>query len=288
MDHLTRRAYAKINLSLDVTGKRPDGYHDIKSVMQTVDLYDTLTFRKTDGGTVVMTANTNLLATDESNLVVKACRLMKETFSIREGLAVDLAKEIPMQAGLGGGSADAACALCAMNELFSLSISTETLCELGAKLGADVPFLVRGGTCLCEGIGELLTPVPEPPSCTVLIAKPAAGISTADAYAALDLKPIDNHPDTDALLRALEERDLKALCAAMGNVFEPYAFRRVPEIKTLIDTMQDYGAYRAMMSGSGPSVFGIFPEEADAVKAYHVLKTRGRGMAVFVARFVRG
>ena len=288
MDHLTRRAYAKINLSLDVTGRRPDGYHDLKSVMQTVDLYDTLTFASNDSGLVTLSSNSPQIPLNEDNLIVKTCRLMRETFDIREGVSVDLVKEIPMQAGLGGGSADAACTLHALNELFSLGLSVETLCKLGVTTGADVPFLVRGGTCLCEGIGEILTPVSAPPACSVLIAKPSAGISTAEAYATLDLKPVEHHPDTDALLSALENADLKAMCAAMDNVFEPVAFRRVPEIKTLIDTMQDYGAYRAMMSGSGPSVFGIFPEEADAVKAYHVLKTRGRGMAVFVARCVKG
>lgn len=288
MDTLTRKAYAKINLSLDVTGKRGDGYHDLKSVMQTVDVYDTLTFHKTDDGAISLTANTPQLATDDSNLIVKACRLMRDTCGIKEGIEVDLLKEIPMQAGLGGGSADAACALRAVNDLFSLNLSTETLCGLGAQLGADVPFLVRGGTCLCEGIGEILTPVPAPPACTVLIAKPASGISTAEAYATLDLKPIDRHPDTDALLHALRQGDLKGLCDAMDNVFEPVAFRRVPDIPALINTMQDYGALRAMMSGSGPSVFGIFRDESEAVKAYHVLKTKGRGMAVFVARCVKG
>ena len=288
MDHLTRRAYAKINLSLDVTGKRPDGYHDLKSVMQTVDLYDTLTFSRTETDGIALSSDSSQVPVNDENLIVKACRLVRETYGIREGVSVDLVKEIPMQAGLGGGSADAACALRAMNDLFSLALSTEDLCKLGVKIGADVPFLVRGGTCLCEGIGEILTPVSAPPACTVLIAKPAAGISTAEAYATLDLKPIEHHPDTDALLAALENGNLKAVCAAMDNVFEPVAFRRVPEIKALIDTMQDYGAYRAMMSGSGPSVFGIFPEEADAVKAYHVLKARGRGMAVFVARCVKG
>lgn len=288
MNTLTRRAYAKVNLSLDVTGKREDGYHDLKTVMQTVDLYDTLTFRKNDTGAVTLSSTSAQVPTGEDNLIVKACRLILHTCGIKDGVDIDLVKEIPVQAGLGGGSADAACTLRAVNELFSLGLSGDALCGLGVKLGADVPFLVHGGTCLCEGIGEILTPSPAPPSCTVLIAKPASGISTAEAYATLDLKPIEYHPDTDALLLALETGNLKAMCAAMDNVFEPVATRRVPEIRDLIHAMQDYGALRAMMSGSGPTVFGIFPDENEAVKAYHVLKQKGRGRAVFVVRFIKG
>ena len=288
MDQITRKAYAKVNLSLDVTGKRDDGYHDLKTVMQTVDLYDTLTFRKTGTGTITLSSTSAQVPAGDDNLIVRACRLMRDAYGITEGVDIDLVKEVPVQAGLGGGSADAACTLRAMNDLFSLGLSRETLCDLGVKLGADVPFLVHGGTCLCEGIGERLTPVAAPPACTVLIAKPSAGISTAEAYATLDLKPIEHHPDTDALLSALENGNLRLLCGAMNNVFEPVAVRRVPEIRDLILAMQDYGASRAMMSGSGPSVFGIFADENEAVKAYHVLKAKGRGTAVFVARFVKG
>lgn len=288
MDAITGKAFAKVNLSLDVTGKRDDGYHDLKTVMQTVDLYDTLTFRKTDTGDIKLSSASARVPLGDDNLIVKACRLVRETCGITEGVEIDLIKEIPVQAGLGGGSADAACTLHAMNALFSLGLTKDDLCKLGKTLGADVPFLVHGGTCLCEGIGDILTPVSAPPACTVLLVKPSAGISTAEAYATLDLKPIDRHPDTDALLSALENGSLKAMCEAMDNVFEPVAIRRVPEIRDLIHAMQDYGALRAMMSGSGPSVFGIFPDENEAVKAYHVLKTKGRGMAVYVVRFVKG
>ena len=288
MDQITRKAYAKINLSLDVTGKRDDGYHDLKTVMQTVDLYDTLTFRKTDTGTITLASTPAPVPTNDDNLIVKACRLMRETYGITDGVDIDLVKEIPVQAGLGGGSADAACTLRAMNDLFSLGLSTEKLCGLGATLGADVPFCVRGGTCLAKGIGEILTPLPSPPACTVLIAKPPEGISTKEAYETLDLKPIDEHPDVKLMEFALKTADLKTLCASMGNVFEPIVERRLPVIRDLRLIMRDYGALRAMMTGSGPTVFGLFTDENEAVKAYRVLKTRGRGMAVFVTRFVKG
>ena len=286
MDTVTRKAYAKVNLSLDVIGKRDDGYHDLRTVMQTVDLYDTLSFSLNDTGHVTLTSSSDQVPSDDSNLIVRACNLMREAYDIKEGIDVDLVKDIPVQAGLGGGSTDAACALRAMNDLFSLGLSAGQLCAHGATLGADVPFCIRGGTCLAEGIGEILTPLPSPPACTVLIVKPQAGISTAEAYQTLDLKPIENHPDTDALVRALQDDDLKTMCDVMGNVFEPVAFRRIPALRDLEHTMRDYGALRAMMSGSGPSVFGIFREEADAVKTYHLLKSRGRGGAVFVSKFL--
>ena len=286
MDTITRKAYAKVNLTLDVTGKRDDGYHDLRSVMQTIDLYDTLTFVRNDTGEVTLTSTSEQVPVGEDNLIVRACNLMREAYGIEEGVDVDLVKEIPVQAGLGGGSADAAGALRAMNDLFALGLPVETLCEHGARLGADVPFCIRGGTCLAEGIGEILTPLPSPPACTVLIVKPQAGISTAEAYQTLDLKPIEEHPDVDALVQALRDGNLNAMCDVMGNVFEPVAFRRVPALQELENTMLDYGAARAMMSGSGPSVFGIYRDETDAVKTYHLLKAKGRGMNVFVTRFL--
>ena len=288
MDTITRRAYAKINLILDITGRRENGYHDLRTVMQTVDVCDTLTFTKTADGAVTLTTSSELIPQDADNLIVRALTLLLDTYGIREGVAVDLTKEIPVAAGMAGGSADAACALKAANELFSLGLSHEALADLGVTLGADIPYCIRGGTCLAEGIGEVLTPLPAPPACTLVIAKPAASVSTALVYRQYDAAPAAEHPDVDALCDALSRSDLRALAAHTGNVLEPVTLRQVPVIADIKNLMLDYGALSALMSGSGPSVYGIFESETDAIKAYHVLKARRIAPSLFVSRFVQG
>ncbi|MBQ6733467.1 MAG: 4-(cytidine 5'-diphospho)-2-C-methyl-D-erythritol kinase [Lachnospiraceae bacterium] len=287
MDSITRKACGKINLILDVTGKRPDGYHDIRTVMQTVDVYDTLTFTKNDSGLVALETPVKGLPENEDNLVIRACELMRSELGIKEGVTIDLIKEIPVAAGMGGGSADAACTLLAMNELFDAGLSKERLAALALTIGADVPYLLHGGTCLAEGVGEILTPLPAPPDCSILIAALPASVSTAQVYGELLLTPATEHPDVDGFLRALRAGDLYQMTSLMGNLLEPVTKRRVKAIDEIENTMLDYGAIGAMMTGSGPTVFGIFDRESDAVKAYHVLRDRGGCADLFVCRPVR-
>lgn len=284
MDKITRKAYAKINFCLDVTRKRDDGYHDIRTVMQTVDIYDTLTFEKTEKGGITLITQDNTLPTNSDNLIVRACELLMAEYSLTEGLTVTLEKEIPIAAGMGGGSADAACALHAVNELYDLNLSLEKLCSLGVKLGADVPYCLCGGTMLAEGIGEILTALPSPGPVTLLIAKPPAGVSTKEIYTALDSETPAWRPDIDAFITALTEKNLTGMCKHMGNVMEDVTSSRISAIREIENLMRDYGALKACMSGSGPTVFGVFETEADAVKAYHVIKDRGLCKQLFVTR----
>ena len=287
MDSITKKAYGKINLILDILRKREDGYHDLRTVMQTVDVCDTLTFTKNDSGLVTCATAPKGLPENEDNLIIRACELIRAECGIREGVTIDLVKEIPVAAGMGGGSADAACTLQAMNELFYAGLSAERLAALALTLGADVPYLLRGGTCLAEGVGEILTERPAPPDCSILIAALPFTVSTAAVYGELLLTPATEHPDVDGFLRALRAGDLYGMTSCMGNLLEEVTKRRVKVIDEIENTMQDYGAVRAMMTGSGPTVFGIFDRESDAVKAYHVLKGRGNCAELFVCKPVR-
>lgn len=285
---ITRKAYAKINLALDVTGRRADGYHLLRTPMQSIDLYDTLTFTANDSGEIRINTNLNAAPKVEQNLIWRAVDLLRETYDIKEGVEIDLKKEIPIAAGLGGGSTDAACVFHAMNELFDLRMTMEKMCEIGVTLGADIPFCIYGGTMLAEGIGEILTPVPMPPDCILLIAKPQVAVSTRDVFETLDRMEIVAHPDIDAMVAALRKGDLKEICSLMGNVLAPVTKGMHPVIEDIENCMRDYGALSAMMSGSGPTVFGVFESDADAQKAYHVLKGRNTCPELFCTRMYHG
>ena len=277
--HLRLKAYGKINLGLDVTGLREDGYHEVRMVMQTVGLHDRIELYRCQKPGIRLETNLYYLPVNEQNLAYKAAKLLMDEFSIQEGLAIHLRKFIPVAAGMAGGSADAASVLFGVNRMFGLGLTVKELMERGVKLGADIPYCLMRGTALAEGIGEKLTALPPMPQCQVLIAKPGISVSTKTVYKALDeteLRPQD-HPDIDGLVDAISAGSLPQIAGRLGNVLELVTASRYPVIYQLRDAMREYGAVGAMMSGSGPTVFGIFTEKSLAKKA--ALKIREAGLA---------
>lgn len=267
MNSISLNANAKINLGLDVTGLRDDGYHLVRMIMQEIDLHDDIVIEKADSdGIELILQNTDLPA-DQSNLAYRAAALLKESFSLPGGVRITLSKNIPVAAGLAGGSTDAAAVLKGMNELFSLGLSTEALCKYGLRLGADVPFCILGGTALSEGIGELLTPLSAMPDCHLLLVKPAVGVSTAQVYHDLDAVENPKHPDIDAQLLALKEKDLSSLCAHMENILETVTIPLHPVISEIKEDLLSAGAIQSLMSGSGPTVFAVYRKREIAEKA---------------------
>ena len=285
MAEFTAKAYAKINLGLDIVGLRDDGYHLVRMIMQTVGLSDVLEFTRTDDGRITIDSDVALGAPSD-NLIYKAIDLLRREEGIAHGMHVKLTKCIPVAAGLAGGSSDCAASLKAANELYGLGLSPERLAEYGVRLGADVPYCLMGGTAISEGIGEKLTPLPAAPQAYVLLVKPAFGISTKEAYGGYDSKEHHDHPDIDGLIRATEAGDLHAMCALMGNVLEPVSIAIHPEIETIKHKMLALGAAGSMMSGSGPTVFGLFDDEAAAKRAYEEFADAQDGMQVCLTEFV--
>ena len=266
---ITKKAYAKVNLGLDVIRRREDGYHEVRMIMQTVDICDVLTFTRQERPGIVVTTDKEELPGDESNLIYKAARLVTETCSVREGIKIELQKRIPMAAGMAGGSTDAAAVFHGMNEMFGLGMDEDEMCALGVKIGADIPYCVKGGTALAEGIGEILTKLPDAPACVVLVAKPDIDVSTKYVYENLHAESLEYHPDIDGMRAAIEEGDLRGMAERMGNVLETVTVNAYPVIREIKEVMKKSGAWNALMSGSGPSVFGIFGEEEKARKAYN-------------------
>lgn len=268
--HLSLKAYGKINLGLDVLRKREDGYHQVRMVMQSVGLYDRidLAFKEEPG--ISLDTNLYYLPTNENNLVYKAAHLLMEEFKISSGLHINLKKFIPVSAGMAGGSADAAAVLFGVNKVFGLGLDKRQLMERGLKLGADVPYCVMRGTALAEGIGEILTPLPPAPQCHVLIAKPGVSVSTKFVYGNLrvdDLEP-QQHPDIDGMAEAIKKKDLPGIASRFGNVLETVTIPAYPVIQEIKEAMAAYGAIGALMSGSGPTVFGLFTDGKMAERAY--------------------
>lgn len=274
MDKIQLKALAKINLGLDVLRRREDGYHEVKMIMQTISLCDELELRKRKQPGIQIRTNLHYLPTNENNLVYKAAQLLMEEFQIGDGIAIQLQKRIPVAAGMAGGSSDAAAVLWGMNQMYGLGLSRKGLMERGVRLGADVPYCVLRGTALAEGIGERLRTLPPMPKCYILLAKPGISVSTRFVYENLhanDLKP-EQHPDVDAMIEAMKEKDLGLLTARMGNVLELVTVPAHPVIEEIKRYMLEAGALGAMMSGSGPTVFGIFDTQAKARKAYHAMR----------------
>lgn len=272
MDNLEVKALAKINIGLDVTGIRDDGYHEVKMIMQTVNLFDIIRIKKTTDGSVSMTTNLRFLTVGDDNLCIKAAKLLKEEFGLEEGVSIELEKHIPVAAGMAGGSTDAAAVLFGMNKMFNLRLSRQDLMDRGVKLGADVPYCLMRGTALAEGIGEILTPIDPMVKCPVLIAKPGISVSTKQVYEALD-SCFDTviHPDIDGLISDIKAQDINAICSHMGNVLEDVTIPMHPIIADIKQNMMDNGAIGAMMSGSGPTVFGFFPDNKTARAAKEAL-----------------
>ncbi len=274
MDKMQLKALAKINLGLDVLRRREDGYHEVRMIMQTVYIYDRIFLEKQEQPGIQVKTNLYYLPSNENNLVYKAAKLLLDEFEIRGGIAIDLRKYIPVAAGMAGGSSDAAAVLFGINRMYGLGLSTEQLMERGVKIGADVPYCVMRGTALAEGIGEILTPLPPMPPCYILVAKPGVSVSTRFVYENLKASALPFHPDIDGMREALTQGDLQGLAGRMeqGNVLETVTVPEYPVIQKLKDTMMRCGAQAALMSGSGPTVFGIFKSRQEAKKAFAVLK----------------
>lgn len=277
MKEISVKALAKINLGLDVVRKRADGYHEVRMVMQTIHLFDRLEIIRNSSGRITISTNLPFLPTNENNLVYKAADLLKEEFQIGDGIHVKLHKHIPVAAGMAGGSTDAAAVLYGMNRIFGLGLTREQLMKRGVKLGADVPYCVMRGTALAEGIGEELTALPPMVKCPVLIAKPQIGVSTKFVYENLKLNERTVHPDIDRLIEDMKAKDLRAIASDMGNVLETVTIPNYPVIAEIKEHMMEHGALNAMMSGSGPTVFGLFEDENTAADAYEAM--RGSNLA---------
>lgn len=282
MKAIAVKALAKINLGLDVVRKREDGYHEVKMVMQTIHLFDRLEMKKTQADEITITTNLTFLPTNENNLVYKAAKLLKDEFSIKDGIHVKLHKHIPVAAGMAGGSTDAAAVLYGMNSMFELGLSKGELMQRGVKIGADVPYCIMRGTALAEGIGEKLTALPPMVKCPVLIAKPQISVSTKFVYENLRLNEGIVHPDIDTLVSDIEAKDLPKIAADMGNILETVTIPNYPVIAQIKDLMKEQGALNAMMSGSGPTVFGLFDTEETAVRAYEKMRKSGLAKQVYL------
>lgn len=285
------RAYAKINLSLDVLRRREDGYHDIRMVMQTVGMYDRVELipRPGDPG-ISLSVNLPYIPSDEGNLAYKAARLLMEEFHVGDGLSIQLGKFIPVAAGLGGGSSDAASVLYGVNRLFHLGLSREALMERGSRIGADVPYCLLRGTALAEGIGEKLTPLPPLPDCSILLCKPPVNVSTREIYTRLVLSEDTVHPDVDGQIRAIRDGDLSGLARSdrMKNVLEDVTSSLYPVIHRIEELMLSYGALQSIMSGSGPSVFGIFDDAEKAGAAADAVRAACPGARTFLTWPING
>ena len=284
---VVRKAYAKINLGLDVIGVLENGYHEVKMIMQNVGICDVLTLQKLPSGIVVTTDNGEL-PTDENNLIYKSARLMLENYQLQEGVQIHLEKHIPIAAGMAGGSTDAAATFLGMNELFGIGASEEELRQLGVKVGADVPYCIMGGTALAEGIGEKLTRMSSPPKAYLVIAKPDINVSTKYVYEHLDAEGVEKHPDIDGMITALEQGDLDGIINRLGNVLENVTVKKYPVIQEIKQCMLENGAAGSLMSGSGPTVFGIFKEKDTAEKALQVLQDRQLAKQLFVTGVCEG
>lgn len=264
MDQLELRAMGKINLGLDVLGKRENGYHDVRMVMQTVYLYDEITLTKTKQPGIQLESNLHFLPSDANNLAYRAAELLMDEFGIASGVHIMLRKRIPVAAGMAGGSADCAAVLFGMNRLFRLRLSEEDLKVRGVTLGADVPYCIMRGTVLAEGIGEKLTLLPQCPRCYVLLAKPPVSVSTKVVYEDLDSLSEYTHPDIDGIIEGLHAQDIRKVAACMGNALEDVTIPRLPVIEQIKSVMLQGGALGAMMSGSGPTVFGLYEKRDEA------------------------
>lgn len=279
---ISLKALAKINLGLDVVRRREDGYHEVRMIMQTIHLYDRLDIKRTQEPGIQIQTNLSFLPVNENNLIYKAAKLLMDEFSITDGVSVKLDKRIPVAAGMAGGSTDAAAMLIGVNRLFSLGLTKRQLMERGVQIGADVPYCIMRGTALAEGIGEALSPLPPMVKCLVLIAKPSISVSTKFVYQNLKLDDTTIHPDIDRLIDDIKAKNLHDIAAHMGNVLETVTIPNYPVIDEIKKHMLSNGAVGAMMSGSGPTVFGLFDDEDTAKKAYKAMRSSHLARQVYL------
>ena len=290
MDKLKYKARAKINLGLDVKGRMSNGYHEVKMIMQTVDIYDELEIKKGKNPDIILSVESHdELGNISNNLIFRAAKLMKEYYGIKDGIEIHLRKRIPVAAGMAGGSTDAAVTMLAMDEMFGLECGREKLMELALRLGADIPYCIMGGTALAQGIGEKLTPLPKPPEASLLVVKPPLMVSTKWVYDTLDAGITKNHPDIDGMVEAIKRGDLDGIASRMGNVLENVTGHKYGIISDIKNLMIEKGALNALMSGSGPSVFGIYRQKQEAENAAEyikqAMKDKKMHAEIFVTRF---
>jgi len=276
MDSICVNARAKINLSLDVLGKREDGYHDVKMIMQSISLHDKVFLKLTDDKDIKISCDKRWVPSNSDNIAYKAAKILMDKFNLQKGLDIKIVKNIPVAAGLAGGSADAAAVLKGLNEMFSLDLKQEELMEIGKTIGADVPFCVKGGTMLAEGIGEVLTEIEPLKNVDIVLVKPKFSVSTPWVYKNLNLEKIISRPDTDYIISLIEKRDLKNLGKEMVNVLEAVTIKKYEVIGEIKERLVKLGAFGSMMSGSGPTVFGIFENRATAQKVYEEMSMDNR------------
>ena len=286
MDKLQLKAYGKINLGLDVIRKRPDGYHDLDMIMQMVDVYDDVIIEKKAGEEIVVKADAAVLSNGKDNLAYMAAKMLFDEFEIKSGVEITIHKRIPIAGGMAGGSSDCATTLIGINEMFNLGLSKQQLMERGVKLGADVPYCVLGGTAIARGIGEVLTPLPTPPQCHVIIAKPPISVSTAYVYGHIRPDEITKRPDIEQMTLAIKEQDLNKLSDLLYNVMEEVTVSEYPVIEKLKSIMLENGALNSIMSGSGPTVFGLFDDRKKAQAAMKALDSKELTEQLYLTKFI--
>lgn len=286
MDKLELKAYGKINLGLDVIRKRPDGYHDLDMVMQMVDVYDDVILTQIEGTEIVVRTDTAVLSNGTDNLAYMAARMLMDEFGITQGLEITIKKRIPIAGGMAGGSSDCAATLKGVNQMFDLGLSKEELMERGVRLGADVPYCILGGTAIARGIGEILTPLPTPPECHVIIAKPPVSVSTAFVYGNIRPDKIERRPDIEAMVSAIKTQDLYKLAESLYNVMEDITVPQYPIIQEIKTVMLDNGALNSIMSGSGPTVFGLYDDIEKAGQTVELLKAKELTEQLYLTKFI--
>lgn len=282
MDFIKLNARAKINITLDVLGKRDDGYHDLSMIMQTINLCDNVFIKKTNNENIELRSNLVWMPCDSRNLVYKAAEAIMKKYDIKQGVSIELTKNIPVAAGLAGGSSDCAATLVGMRSLFKLPINNDELMAIGKELGADVPYCIMRGTALAEGIGEKLTPLPPFPNCYVLVCKPPINVSTAAVFGSFDINKVDKRPDNNKMIELIKNKDLNGICQNMCNALESVTIANYPIVADIKKAMIDNKALGSMMSGSGPTVFGFYKDYGTALEALKEIRHSFKIKEVYV------
>lgn len=286
MDKLQLKAYGKINLALDVLRKREDGYHDLDMIMQMVDVYDDIIIEKNNIKDIVVKTDKAVLSNGKDNLAYMAAKTLMDEFGISQGVIITINKRIPIAGGMAGGSSDCATTMIGINQMFNLGLDKKALMERGVKLGADVPYCILGGTAIARGIGEVLTPLKTPPQCHVIIAKPPVSVSTAFVYGHIRPNQIKKHPDVEKMVEAINNQDLKMLAGLLSNVMEEVTIPEYPIIQDIKEVMLENGALNSIMSGSGPTVFGLYADKESAKKTVELLKEKQLTEQVYLTKFI--
>lgn len=286
MDKLQLKAYGKINLALDVLRKREDGYHDLDMIMQMVDVYDDIIIEKNNIKDIVVKTDKAVLSNGKDNLAYMAAKTLMDEFRISQGVIITINKRIPIAGGMAGGSSDCATTMIGINQMFNLGLDKKALMERGVKLGADVPYCILGGTAIARGIGEVLTPLKTPPQCHVIIAKPPVSVSTAFVYGHIRPNQIKKHPDVEKMVEAINNQDLKMLAGLLSNVMEEVTIPEYPIIQDIKEVMLENGALNSIMSGSGPTVFGLYDDKESAEKTVELLKEKQLTEQVYLTKFI--